>query len=274
MKRPAWLLLVLLACMTAVALWLWNSGQEPSPAATNLPAPRPPAAASSAPAGAASAPAEAVAVAPPPSENPLNPDAVTPALEALMGGKAVATYFQVDQFARRVAATVDNLGRSHAPPMLWPVHPTSGRFTVDESAGYLAAAPDNAARYTPLVLLAETVDMGSAADLYIRMYPLLQQEYRQLGYPTGHFNQRLMTVIAQLLATPEFEQAPRLELTKVKGPVPSERPWVRYQFVDPALEDLSAGQKILLRAGVVNERRLKKKLAEFRAEVAKRAQKR
>lgn len=273
MKRPAWVVLVLLACVAAVALWLRN--QEPAvPTATDLPAPQPPVATASAPAESASAPAEAVAVVPPTPENPLTPEAVTPALEALMGGKAITTYFQTDQFARRVAATVDNLGRSHAPPVLWPVHPTSGRFTIDESAGYPVAAPDNAARYTPLVLLAETVDMGSAADLYLRMYPLLQQEYRQLGYPDSHFNQRLMTVIALLLATPEFEQPPRLELTQVKGPIPSERPWVRYQFADPALEELTAGQKILLRVGVVNERRLKKKLAEFREEVVHRAQKR
>ena len=37
-----------------------------------------------------------------------------------------------------------------------------------------------------------------------------------------------------------------------------------YQFDDPALESLSAGQKILLRMGSVNERRVKAKLAELR----------
>jgi hypothetical protein len=57
----------------------------------------------------------------------------------------------------------------------------------------------------------------------------------------------------------------------VKGPIPSVRPWVRYQYSDPALESLSSGQKILVRSGAVNQRRLKGKLAEFRAELVKRA---
>jgi hypothetical protein len=43
-----------------------------------------------------------------------------------------------------------------------------------------------------------------------------------------------------------------------------ERPWVLYEFDDPALQALSAGQKMLLRMGPVNERRMKTKLAEIR----------
>jgi hypothetical protein len=45
---------------------------------------------------------------------------------------------------------------------------------------------------------------------------------------------------------------------------------VRYEFADPWLESLSAGQKILLRVGEINEHGLKAKLAEFRHELAKR----
>jgi hypothetical protein len=46
---------------------------------------------------------------------------------------------------------------------------------------------------------------------------------------------------------------------------------VRYEYADPDLESLSAGQKILVRVGSVNQRRLKAKLAEFRQELVKRA---
>jgi hypothetical protein len=46
---------------------------------------------------------------------------------------------------------------------------------------------------------------------------------------------------------------------------------VRYEYADPSLEALTAGQKILLRSGPVNERRLKAKLAEFRAAVLRRS---
>jgi hypothetical protein len=39
---------------------------------------------------------------------------------------------------------------------------------------------------------------------------------------------------------------------------------VRYEYVDPAYERLSAGQKILLRVGPAQERQLKQKLREVR----------
>ena len=62
-----------------------------------------------------------------------------------------------------------------------------------------------------------------------------------------------------------------MQLTEVKGPIPSEQPWTRYEFADAELESLSAGQKMLLRTGEVNARRLKGKLAELRSELLARA---
>ena len=59
-----------------------------------------------------------------------------------------------------------------------------------------------------------------------------------------------------------------MKLTEVQGPFEAPRPWVRYEYVDPALETLSAGQKILLRMGPENARQLKAKLREFRQRVA------
>jgi hypothetical protein len=58
-----------------------------------------------------------------------------------------------------------------------------------------------------------------------------------------------------------------VQLTDVKGPEPSLMPWVRYQFADPALESLASGQKIMVRVGSVNERRLKAKLRALRKEL-------
>jgi hypothetical protein len=196
---------------------------------------------------------------------------VAQALVNLLGAKEVATFLEVDEFPRRLATTIDNLGRAHAAPMLWPIHPTPDRFMVDEVDGGPVIAADNAARYTPMVLLAESVDAARAVELYIRMYPLLQRAYEELGFPDRYFNDRLIAVIDLLLATPQVDYPVKLQLTEVKGPIASTRPWVRYEFVDPDLESLSAGQKILVRVGIVNQRRLKAKLAEVRQELVKRS---
>jgi hypothetical protein len=81
-------------------------------------------------------------------------------------------------------------------------------------------------------------------------------------------------VIDLLLAAPEIEGPVRLDLMEVKGPIPAERPWVRYEFAHPQLESLPAGQKIMVRIGVANERRLKQRLAEVRREIVERGRKR
>lgn len=194
---------------------------------------------------------------------------LTAALAELLGRRAVASFVQTDDFPQRVAATVDNLGRMHAPAIMWPVHPTPGMFMVEESNAVTVIAKENSSRYTPFVLLVETVDVGRAVHLYVRMYPLLQLAYEEMGFPKRYFNDRLVEVIDVLLATPAADYPLAVQLVEVKGPIPSLRPWVRYEFVDPALESLAAGQKILLRVGPVNQRRLKAKLTEIRQAIAK-----
>ena len=271
MKRGMWLLL-LLALLLFAGFWLWQS-QKPELAAPEIPAvPSQPAVPASGPASVPGGGTATISLAAP--DKPISQEEIPPALEALIGSKAVSSFLLVDEFPRRLVATIDNFGRAHAPPALWPVHPTPGRFIVDQTGGDSAIASENAARYTPLVLLAETIDVGKAVDFYLGLYPLLQREYAVLGYPGRQFNDRLLEVIELLLATPEPEQPPKVELVEVKGTVPSVRPWVRYEFSDPALEALAPGQKILIRVGVVNERRLKKRLSELRDEIVKRVQKR
>jgi len=188
----------------------------------------------------------------------------------LLGAKAVATMLQSGDFVRRLVATVDGLGRSHAAPRLWPNQPTLGRFTVQQvEGGAQTIGAANAARYAVFIALAESIDAARAAAAYKQHYPLFQAAYRELGYPRGYFNDRLVEVIDQLLATPEPAAPLALRLTEVKGDVASTQPWTRYEFTDPQLEALPAGSKMLLRMGNDNARRLKAQLRAFRTLIAK-----
>lgn len=217
---------------------------------------------------------EPAAAAPSPDRVPLpvlaEADAfVKDALSGLLGRRAVLQMLQLDGFVQRIVATVDNLPRKHASPRLWPVHPMAGRFATLERSGRLQVDPDNAGRYLPLVQLVESVEPGQAAALYRRLYPLFQQAYEELGYPKAYFNDRLVEVIDHLQATPQVDGPLEAVLTEVKGPYPSTTPWLNHEFADPALQSLSAGQRALLRSGVVNQRRLLAWLAAFRAQIAR-----
>ena len=201
-----------------------------------------------------------------PGAAPLN---VEDALIDLLGRKAVLSALRIEDFPRRFAATVDNLGRSSATSRLWPVNPTPGRFTVETRADAMFVSADNGQRYTAFVLLVESIDMRRAVATYVRLYPLIQTAYEDIGFPGRYFNDRLVEVIDVLLATPEIESPLKVVLPLINGPVRPERPWVLYEFDAPELKALTAGQKILLRMGPVNERRLKARLTEIRSLVTK-----
>ena len=122
----------------------------------------------------------------------------------------------------------------------------------------MAISPQNAARYAPLVRAFEAVNAEKLVALYVRFYPLFQEAYREQGYPNAYFNDRLVQALDMLIATRE---AP--------GQLAIAQPKVLYEFADPALEALPSGQKILLRMGPENAARVKAKLREIRALVAK-----
>lgn len=269
MRTPSkWVVGVVVLLLAGVVGLAWrqyrltNAPPTPPVAATAPAAtPAPP------PAPAASEPAirYPLDIASAPAAGPADTEQV---LAEVFGAKPVRSLFQLQDFPRRFVATVDNLGRAQAPSGLWPVNPAGGRFIVERRGDTLVLGADNAQRYTPYVLLLENVDMAALAAAYTRLYPLLQQAYEELGYPGRYFNDRLVQVIDLLLATPVPEAPLQVHLPTIAAPVQPQRPWVLYEFDDPALQSLSAGQRLLLRMGPVNERRVKARLTEFRRLVA------
>lgn len=265
--------IALLVLAAAFFGWRWYQQQqvkppEPAPVAAapnDVPAPPPPAE----PTGPQN-PVDALA--PPDAALPKLAESdsrVMKALSELLGGKNASTFLRSDDIVRRFVATVDNLTREHAPASAWPVQPTGQRFiTEGPQGGTQTIAASNGARYNGIVLLAESVDPAKAAAVYAKLYPLFQQAYEELGYPGRYFNDRLIAVIDHLLQAPEPSGPVQVRLIEVKGDVPSTRPWVRYEYVDPKLESLSSGQKIMVRLGPENERKVKASLRGLRQQIA------
>lgn len=187
------------------------------------------------------------------------------ALIDLLGRKAVRSFFELDDIVRRIVATVDNLATDNASPERWPVNRTAGRLDTEVRDGGIAISAKNAARYAAFVYLADGIDTRRAVALYVRLYPLFQNAYEDLGYPGKYFNDRVIEVIDNLLATPAAAGPIKLKRFEVDGASASSGGL--YLFEDPNLEGSSAGQKILLRMGRENARRLMAKLAEVRREL-------
>lgn len=180
------------------------------------------------------------------------------ALSGLIGEQVLAELFNSGDLIRHMVVTIDNAPREKMPEKLRPVKPAEGPFLIQGDQDQPVLSPENYRRYAPYVALAASLDVERLTDLYIHYYPLFQEAYLDLGYPSGYFNDRLVEVIDRLLETPELE-----------GPVRLVRPHVLYQYADPELEALSAGQKVLLRMGPENARRIKIRLREIRQRVTR-----
>jgi len=254
----AWVLLCMIAAAVVAAALYWQM-RAPPPAPVASPTPAPTAAPPQAP--AVRYPIEDV-----PAHAGLAPDvaaslpllansdaALLDALAHVPGAGLIGRWLDPQDVARRVVATVDNLPRTSLPTQIRALRPVDGAFAVAAGGAPLSIAPDNAARYAPYVRTLESIDTKTLVAVYVRFYPLLEQAYRELGYPAGHFNDRVVDVIDLLLATPSALE-----------PVPLVQPEVLYQFANPALEALPIGQRIIVRMGSANAARAKAKLTELR----------
>ena len=178
--------------------------------------------------------------------------AVLAALGAL-AGDGLTALMNPEHVIQRIVATIDSLPRQKIASDALPVRGASGTF----AATHDAIDAKNYARYGAYAAIAKSMDADKVVAWYVHYYPLFQQAYRELGYPDGYFNDRLVVVIDHLLATPDLPEAPALTQSKVM-----------YEYADPALESRSAGQKLLLRSGPENEAAIKAKLRQIRALVA------
>jgi len=189
--------------------------------------------------------------------------AISEALSGLVGAPAVKDYLLPESIIRHIVVTVDNLPRPKAAVQKRPTSSVAGSFMANGDELHASLDPQNFARYQPWVAVVDKLNTRQLTALYVHFYPLFQQAYQDLGYPNGYFNDRLVQVIDNLLATP---QPP--------GPIALVRPNVMYTFADPGLESRSAGQKLLLRMGPDNAAVIKAKLKELRAAITAAAPKR
>ena len=169
---------------------------------------------------------------------------------------AVKEYVLPENIIRHLVVTIDNLPRQKVAVAKRPTSAVTGPFVADGDELHATLDPQNFARYQAMVAVIAKLDMHRLAAVYVHFYPLFQQAYQDLGYPSGYFNDRLVQVIDMLLATPQ-----------PTGPIALVRPNVMYTFADPALESRPAGQKLLIRMGPDNAAAVKIKLGDLRAAI-------
>jgi hypothetical protein len=179
------------------------------------------------------------------------------ALRDLLGNEPVEKFVVPEELVRHIVVTIDNLPEQKVAQRLRPVRPVPGMFIAGGSEDEPLLDPTNYARYVGLVQVFKSTDTARLVAAYQRYYPLFQDAYANLGHPPQYFNDRVIEVIDHLLATPDLP-----------GQVALKRPGVLYEYADPNVESLSAGQKLLVRMGEANATAVKQKLKELRTALA------
>lgn len=254
MTATRWGLVLTALVAVAIGVWLWLQPPPPPP-----PAPVPVAAT---PVTEPAPPAPDFPVPPPAPDAPPMPalddsdGAFREALLAVPGAATLDGWLIPDLLVRRIVVTIDNLPRDRVALKLRPLKPVEGPFDVDPAASGWTIGVLNAPRYGAAVTVLQVIDTDALVALYFRWYPRFQQAYRELGYPEGRFNNRVVEVLDHLIATPD-----------VPEPIALVKPKVYYEYADPALENASAGRRLLWRIGRDHRLAVIDKLKAIRARI-------
>jgi hypothetical protein len=170
---------------------------------------------------------------------------IAEAIKKIMTKEEILAHFQIEDFIHKIVVTVNNMSGPNLPSRYSPFIPLTNQFQITQMGEKSVLGKSNFERFDSFIVLAESLYPVALIKVYTRFYPVFQKNFEDLG-EKGSFNSRLLEVVKELLATPMKKEP--IEL------IESNR---TYEFADPDLESLAAGQKILIRMGTENGLRIK-----------------
>lgn len=233
-KGPWIVLAVALVAAVGVLLWLRHRAAAPPP---------PPAAEAPAP-----APAE-----------PAAPPRALPAAPSLAGVSTHPLYrrgLEEGDVERRWAVITDNLAEGVSPRKQLEFLAPSRPFAVVERAGRTVIAPEAYHRYDAFADAVASVDAPMLLAVYRQLHGAIEAAYRKLGYPGASLDAVTVRALRRIVAAPVRD-----------AEVPVEKAGGAWAFSEPALEELGAVEKHLLRMGPRNERLIQAKARELLGEL-------
>ena len=173
-------------------------------------------------------------------------------ISTLSAHPTFAAWIATDDLVRTFVVAVDNMSEGDTPAQHLKVLSPRDPFRVSGGAGQVVIDPRSYARYDLIVDAFDSLDVAGTAELYEQLKPLLEDAYRDLGYPDGDFDEAMARAIEYLVRTPV-----------VDGEIALVSHTVAYEFADDTLESLSPVQRQALRMGPRNLRLVKRKLLDL-----------
>ena len=171
---------------------------------------------------------------------------------ALTSNPEILAFLLGEDIARHLAIAVDNVADGVSPRRALRAFMPVDEFRVTGEGDDLQVDPASFARYDSLAAAVSEVNMARVAEAVVRVLPLLETAYAELGRTDRSFREALDQAVTRLTDVP-VPQPPILLREQT----------LRYEYQDPALEGLDEASKHLLRFGPENQRRIQSALVRF-----------
>ena len=247
---PLWAGIAALAFLIGFFLWFFvfrGSGTSPEPAPV-------------AESGTTPEVSEAEPVEPKPEETmdlPLldESDALVRTLVgALSSRPELAQWLTNEELIRTFVVVVDNVAEGVSPARHLPFLKPKEKFKAVYDAGSFYVNPKSYDRYNLVADIVSSINVRRGAEFYRNLKPLIQEAYKEMGYPDTDFDVTFSRAIDHLLMTPVPDG-----YAELNGET------VAYSYVDERFEELSSAQKQLLRMGPQNVQKVQSLLTELKS---------
>jgi hypothetical protein len=172
-------------------------------------------------------------------------------IKGITSNPRLENWAKTNDLILKFVAGVDNIANGQSPRAQVDFFTLTEGFHVVERNGRTYLDPASFDRYNAVAEVFDSLDTEGTVRLYKQLKPVIQEAYKDLGYPDTNFEDTLTKAIVELLKVPVVKD------------VLLEKKIISYNMVDPELERLSQAQKHLLRMGPENILRIQSKLREL-----------
>jgi hypothetical protein len=137
--------------------------------------------------------------------------------------EGINTWLGSKQLIRKVVAFTDNVANGNIAKEPAAALAPRGQMVVDEvEEGVYVVNPRSYERFNNATNILLSLDTERSVEFYLLLRPLFQEAYEELGYPSGNFDQVVLSSIGRLLETPKTKvpkslsyEAPKLSAMRL-----------------------------------------------------------
>ncbi|WP_394498007.1 DUF3014 domain-containing protein [Shewanella sp. ENK2] len=161
-------------------------------------------------------------------------------------GMKIESIILKKDIARQFVVFVDNMAQGEVIHKASPLKGPKDSFSVSEITDKIYLNPDSYHRYDLYADMIAGMNDEQLVSTFEELSPLFDEAFEELGYSDMSFNERMVEAFDVILAAPIIEDP--IELSSIS---------VNYLFVDPTLESLPNIQKLMVRMGPENTKKIK-----------------